>query len=57
MAYISIHNVIKIEVDKYQLDSGTYVCKIYITSESKMGKIISNENIILFSDKKFNIKS
>ena len=52
MACISIHNVKNIEIDKYQLDSGTWVCKLEITCQTKISKQESNETISLFSENK-----
>lgn len=49
MACISIHNVKNIKIDKYQLDSGTWVCKIYITCQTEISKEESNEEITLFT--------
>ena len=50
MADISIHNIVKIEIEKYQLDHGTWVCKIDIISKPKLTQIESRESITLFSD-------
>lgn len=52
MADINIHNVKNIEIDKYQLDSGTWVCKIYITSQTKISKEEYKEDITLFAENK-----
>ena len=50
MADINIHNVKSIEIEKHDLDGGTWVCKISITCEIPSTKIQSNETIILFSE-------
>jgi len=52
MVCITIHNVKNIEIDKYQLDSGTWVCKIFITCQTEIFKDESNEEISLFSKNK-----
>ena len=49
MADITIHHVEKIEIDKYQLDSGTWVCKIDILSKIELTGQESKESITLFS--------
>jgi len=49
MANIGIHNVDNIELDKYQLSSGTWVCKITIHSSIPQLKQESVEEICLFS--------
>jgi len=49
MADISIHNVKNVIIDKYPL-TNTFVCRIIITSESRIDKIEFTETITLFSD-------
>lgn len=52
MVDINIHNVKNIEIDKYQLDSGTWVCKIYIISQTRISKEESKDDITLFGENK-----
>jgi len=52
MVNISIHYVKNIEIDKYQLDSGTWVCKINIRCITPVLEQESSEEICLFSDNK-----
>ena len=52
MAHITIHNIDTIELDKYQLDSGTYVCKITFHCSIPKLKQDFYEEITLFSENK-----
>jgi len=52
MAHISIHNVQTLKIDKYQLDSDTYVCRITFKCLTSISKQESFEEIILFSENK-----
>jgi len=56
MADISIHNVKNIQVEKYSL-TNTNVCRIIITSESRLDKMEYIETITLFSDNKETYKN
>ena len=50
MVDIGIHNVKNIEIHKHKLDSGVWVCNIYITSQTIMSKEQSKETINLFTN-------
>lgn len=50
MVDINIHNIIKVEIDKYDLDGGTWVCKIDINSENPLTKNKRLDTITLFSE-------
>ena len=54
---LSIHNVKNIEIEKYQLDSGTWVCKIDILTETRISKQITIESLSLFTQNKQLFKS
>ena len=52
MAELNIHHVNNIEVEKYQLDSGTWVCKIKINCKCKLIDLDNYEYITLFGENK-----
>ena len=54
MACISIHNVKNVQIEKYLLDSGTWVCKIVCNCITPVLEQESCEEISLFSKDKRN---
>lgn len=50
MADLSVHNVVKVHIEKYDIDGGTWVCKIDITCENPLTKNKRSDTITLFTE-------
>ena len=57
MTDVNIHHVQSIKIEKYQLNSGTWICKIDVFCKIKLTGQESYENITLFSENKETYKS